>query len=68
MSPSTPTNCRGWAGLGWDWQVDHCPTEATMAEDEVDDSPARITSVGVLTDSDDLKIQLKAWFGELAFG
>jgi len=29
--------------------------------------PGRIRSVGVLTDSDDLKTRIEAWFGDLAF-
>lgn len=30
--------------------------------------PGRIRSVGILTDSDDLKARSEAWFGDLAFG
>jgi hypothetical protein len=30
--------------------------------------PGRILGVGVLTDSDDLKMRAEAWFGDLTFG
>jgi hypothetical protein len=30
--------------------------------------PGRIRSVGILTDSDDLKTRIEAWFGDLTFG
>lgn len=30
--------------------------------------PGRIINVGILTDSDDLKVRAEAWFGDVAFG